>query len=408
MKKPVAISLSPNTTKADVRRAWEVLLTPVFWRRGMRLPDIAHRLSAMHAGRSVALTSSGRQALYDTLRALGIGQNKEVIIQAFTCIAVPEPIMWAGAVPVYADIKQGTYNIDPDDVRRKITSRTRAIIVQHTFGMPGPIEELQAIAREHNLILIEDCAHALGGTYKDKPLGTFGDAAILSFGRDKVVSSVFGGAVVSARQDIIHAINSVGKQRSYPPATWVAQQLLHPILFSVILPTYFSGLGKALLVAAQKVGLLSKAVEAGEKRGAKPQHFAYRFSPALGQLLDLQLTQLPQFTKRRQEIVAKYLKAFANIDKAPEWSLRLLRFPLLVDNPNQMRAAAREKKMLLGDWYDAPLAPKDSSLGAFGYTPGSCPVAEETAKKVINLPTYPSMTDGQVERVISFVKNFKF
>ena len=120
-----------------------------------------------------------------------IGEGDEVLVQAFTCVAVPNSVLWAQATPVYADI-DATLNIDPIDVEKKITNRTKAIIVQHTFGIPADMDALVALAKKHNILLIEDCAHSLGATYKGKKVGTFGDAAFFSFGRDKVVSSVFG------------------------------------------------------------------------------------------------------------------------------------------------------------------------------------------------------------------------
>lgn len=358
----------------------------------------------------IALTSSARQALYDGLRAAGIGKGDEVIVQAFTCIAVPEPILWLSATPVYADIIPDTYNIDPASVRERITEKTKAIIIQHTFGIPGPIEELRAIAREHNLLLIEDCAHALGGTYHNQALGTFGDMAILSFGRDKTLSSVFGGAVVSANQTLIRRIQQYAQERSYPPHRWVFQQLMHPVLLHLLLPLYFTGgIGKAALVLAQKLGILSKAVAVEERQGRRPGHFRYRFSPALGHLLHMQIHKLQRFTKARQDLVRVYLDELRDVvtlptipaNCEPAW----LRFPILSKDPRKLRDEALGQEMMLGDWYDAPLVPSTCSLEAFKYTAGSCPNAEDVARRVVNLPTYPLLTDKQATQVVELVKH---
>lgn len=399
MNRPIAISLSPNTEPDDVARAKHALQHPEIWNESQWVLQAEQKLEEKFSGRYVALTSSGRQAIYRVLKALSIGSGDEVIIQAFTCIAVPEPILWAGAKPVYADIKQGTYNLDPEDVRRKIKPTTKAIIVQHTFGIPAPLEELRAVADEHGLALIEDCAHALGQTHNHQLLGTFGDAAILSFGRDKTISSVFGGAVVSKNQNLIDRIRDQQRALPFPPKTWIRQQLLHPVLFDKILPNYFLlGLGKIALVFLQKFGFLSKAVAPEEKRGEKPVHFAYRFSPALAYLLVQQLDKLDHFTNRRQEIVKKYIVALSGPTNA------LLRFPLQRKDASALRKAAQGQHILLGDWYDSPLVPSDSDNSIFGYHPGSCPVAEEVGKEIVNLPTYPLLTDEQVEKVIQFVK----
>lgn len=401
MNRPIAISLSPNTEPDDVERARQAVRHPEIWSDPQWVLKAEKMVEKKFPGHFTALTSSGRQALYRVLKGFNIGPGDEVIIQAFTCIAVPEPILWAGAKPVYADIEANTYNLDPADVERKIKPTTKAIIVQHTFGIPGQIEELKTLAEKHGLALVEDCAHALGQTYQGRSLGTFGDAAILSFGRDKMLSSVFGGAVVSKNKNFIERIRDQQRALPFPPNRWTRQQLMHPVLFDKILPWYFTlALGKVALVALQKLGLLSKAVSLEEKQGKKPIHFAYRLSPALAYLLVSQLEKLDRFTSRRREIAKKYRTEFGGPSEA------LLRFPLQRENAGELRRAAQANGILLGDWYNTPLVPGDSDFSAFHYVPGSCPVAEETAQKIINLPTYPLLADEQVQQVISFMKNY--
>lgn len=393
MKRPIAISLSPNTERDDVQRAWSGLTHPKIWEDASWVLKAEKMLAEKFPGHLIALTSSGRQALYRILKAFNIGPGDEVILQAFTCLAVPAAIIWSGAKPVYADIKIGTYNFDPESVRQKIKPTTKAIIIQHTFGIPGPMAELKEIAQEHHLILIEDMAHGFQEL--------FGDAAILSFGRDKILSCVFGGAVVSRDQNLIEAVRDQQRALPYPPQKWVRQQLLHPYLLDVILPWYFRfGLGKLWLVLVQKLGFLSKAVAPEEKRGEKPEHFNYRFSPALAYLLVNQLEKHDRYTASRQEIVKKYVATFGGSATAQ------LRFPLQRYNALEIREAGKRAKMLLGDWYNAPLVPADADFAKFHYVPGSCPVAEEVAKKIINLPTYPLLTDSQVQPVIDFIKKY--
>lgn len=391
MKRPIAISLSPNTEPDDVERARHALRHPEIWQNPKWVLQAEQMVEGKFSGHSAALTSSGRQALYRALKAFNIGPGDEVIIQAFTCIAVPAAIIWTGAKPVYADVSFAGYNLNPDDVRRKIKPTTKAIIVQHTFGIPGPIEELKKIAQEHRLALIEDFAH---GFQELK-----GDAAILSFGRDKIISSIFGGAVISRNQNLIERIRDQQRALPFPPKKWVRRQLLHPVLVNKILPYYFwAGLGKIALVILQKLNVLSKAVAPEEKRGEKPEHMNYRFSPALAYLFVHQLEKLDRFTIRRQEIVKQYTAAFGGSDSA------LLRFPLQRENAEEIRTATKKQKILLGNWYNAPLVPADSDFASFHYVSGSCPVAEAVAKKIINLPTYPLMTDAQVGQVIKLIK----
>ena len=405
---PILISLSPNTEPDDVRLAWQTLFCPWTWRNEEKTQQIEQTLSSQFNFHPVALASSGRSALYHALKAFDISANDEVIIQAFTCLAVPAAIQWTGAKPVYVDINPNTYNIDPSQIAKAITKNTKAIIAQHTFGIPGPIEELRELAAKYNLILIEDLAHSFGATHNNQLLGTFGDAAILSFGRDKVISSVFGGAIVSKNEKTISKINNAQQKLPLPPKRWIIQQLSHPILFSMIKPLYFFGqTGKALLVILQKASLLSKAVQAREKTNGQPDHFSYRFSPALAALLQNQLSKLERFNLRRREISQAYLNGLArhaglpptNHHANPIW----LRFPLKVNNPAKLQNQANQEKILLGDWYNSPVAPADANSNKFNYKKDSCPIAEQTAKHIINLPTCPTMTSKQVEQIIQLI-----
>src|SRR6185436_2552703 len=110
-------------------------------------------------GYQAVAINSGRSAQYLILRALGLSKTDQVLIQAFTCIAVPNAVLWVGAQPAFADIDE-SYNLDPQRVRRAITPNTKALIAQHTFGIPADMEALHQIADEHHLVLIEDCCHS--------------------------------------------------------------------------------------------------------------------------------------------------------------------------------------------------------------------------------------------------------
>ena len=404
----IAISLSPNTEPDDIRLALKVVLTPWRWRDRQVVERVARQLSRLLDNRPAILTSSGRAALYTLLQAAGIKEGDEVILQAFTCIAVPAAITWTGAKPVYADIDPWTYNLDPRDAARKITSRTRAIIVQHTFGIPAPMDELRRLAQAHGVMLIEDCAHALGATYHGRQAGTLGDAAIFSFGRDKALSSVFGGAIVCSDPALMEKVEEQQQKLKAAPLLWIKQQLLHPLLLNIVLPLYDRfRIGQALLVLLQKLHVVSKAIELQEKRGAKPRHVSYQFPGALALLLEHQVNKLGGYTARRRAAAAAYQNSCQDSvvlprplpATEPSW----LRFPLRVPNPAALHRTARKHRVLLGDWYDTPLAPTDALPAAFGYTAGTCPVAEEAARNVINLPTHPRLTAKQLEEIIKIV-----
>jgi len=150
-------------------------------------------------------TSSGTAALHLTLLAFDIGTGDEVIIPSYVCTALLSAVNYTGASPVIADIDPVTYNLDPADVKKRLTSSTRAIIVPHMFGMPAEIDRFL----EMNIPVIEDCAQSLGSTYNNLPVGTYGDAAIFSFYATKVITTGEGGMVVSRSKKIIERIKDM-------------------------------------------------------------------------------------------------------------------------------------------------------------------------------------------------------
>ncbi|MDO8633230.1 MAG: aminotransferase class I/II-fold pyridoxal phosphate-dependent enzyme, partial [Candidatus Wildermuthbacteria bacterium] len=265
--KPISISLSPNTEPDDVLFALKLLFQPWKWRRGKANEDLEYEFAEYLQINSAVSFNSGRSALMAILSVLGFKEGDEILLQAFTCNAVPNPVLWEGLKPVYVDCREDDYNMDAEDLEQKITQKSRAVIVQHTFGLPADLEKIQSICQKHNLVLIEDCAHALGARYKGRFVGTFGKLAFFSFSRDKVISSVYGGMAVTNDTALSHQLRYFQEHAGYPSLFWVKQQLRHPLLMNwVVLPTY-SLLGKYALVLFQWFCILSKAVHWKEKQG---------------------------------------------------------------------------------------------------------------------------------------------
>ena len=143
----------------------------------------------------VIATSSGTTALHIALKCVDIGPGDEVLVPAFTFIATATSILHANAIPVFVDIDPETLNIDPNDIENRISDKTKAIIIVHIAGNPCEIDEVWKIANKYNLIVIEDCAQALGAEYKNRKVGTFGHISILSFYPTKTITTGEGGAV---------------------------------------------------------------------------------------------------------------------------------------------------------------------------------------------------------------------
>lgn len=401
----ISASLSPNTQRDDVALAAKTLLRPWVWREGKEVALAEGWFRTHFSTPTAASFNSGRAALLAILKSFGIGGGDEVLLQAFTCVAVPNSVLWAGATPRFVDIDE-TYNLDPKDLAQKITKRTKAVIVQHTFGTPANMDAIGALAQTHNLIIIEDCAHSLGASYKGRNVGSLGDAAFFSFGRDKVLSSVWGGmAIINKRTTHAKAALALREYQQalpVPGGFWIFQQLLHPVAFSLILGTYTAGFGKALLVVLQKLRLLSFPVYAEEKQGKRPQDFPARYPNALAILLIHQLKKLDAYNSQRQTIAGYYRE---NLDQRGKRGMVktdngavFLRFPLEVKNPEELLHKAKNRGILLGNWYHNVVDPTGVEFAAIGYVRGSCPNAEKAAVNIVNLPTL--ISQKQAQRVV--------
>lgn len=186
----------------DVKAVTEAIKAGMNWAVG---PNVEHfeDLIANYVGTKYALTfNSGTSALHAALLAHGIKAGDEVIVPSFTFIATANAPLFVGAKPVFADIEEKTYGLDPEDVKEKITKKTKAIIPIHYGGCPCLIEELQEISEDHNLILLEDAAESVGAEIKGKKVGSFGDSAMLSFCANKVITTGEGGCIVTNSKEI--------------------------------------------------------------------------------------------------------------------------------------------------------------------------------------------------------------
>lgn len=161
--------------------------------------EFANYIGAQHA----TSVCNGTVAIHLALEALGLEQGDEVIVPTLTYIASVNTILQAGATPVFVDSLESTWQIDPEDVRRKITPRTRAVMAVHLYGLPCDMDSLVSICKEHQLFLVEDCAEAFGTYYKGRHVGTFGDIATFSFFGNKTITTGEGGMVVANSKELL-------------------------------------------------------------------------------------------------------------------------------------------------------------------------------------------------------------
>ncbi len=276
----IFLSLSPNVEKDDIILSFKLLFSPWLWRAGEAVQKLERNLKEYLGTRHALAFNSGRSSFLAILDSLNLEKGSEVLIQGFTCNALVNPVIWSGLEPVYVDIGEKTFNMDPADLKRKITEKSKAVVVQHTFGQPADLKEIKEICEEQGLVLIEDCAHSLGAEVEGRRVGGFGKASFFSFGRDKIISSVYGGMAVTNDEKLARRIENYREKLCFPSLFWVKQQLFHPLLCEgVIKPLYpFFGAGRLVLAGVNRIGLLSKAVHKKEKyEGQKPPENAQRF-----------------------------------------------------------------------------------------------------------------------------------
>jgi perosamine synthetase len=407
---PIAISLSPNTDRNDVLHAVKILFQPWCWINcDNNIRKVENWFVKYFKVKDAVSFNSGRSALYALFKYFDIGKNDEVIIQGFTCVAVPNAVKWVGAIPVYSDVDE-SLNIDYRYLEKIITRKTKVIVVQHTFGVAADIIKIKEIAQKHNIILIEDCAHSLGATLNNRKIGTFGHASFFSFGRDKIVSSVFGGIAIINSSDLDNNKKLRFLRDNFPEPSlfFVLQQLLHPIFFSLILPFYNIIIGKVLILFLQYLRLLSYPVYKKEKSGDKPDDFPRKYSNALAYLLLPQLGKLEKMNKHRIFCAKYYQTNIKNKHiKLPgykEGSI-YLRYNILTSKSDEIYKKAKKIGILLGRWYSNVIDPVGVLFDKIGYKVGSLKKAEKYSELSLNLPTYFRLDKDGLKKIVNILND---
>jgi dTDP-4-amino-4,6-dideoxygalactose transaminase len=302
--------------------------------------DFARRLGIDHA----VATSSGTAALHLCLLALGIGSGDEVIMPAYVCTALLNAVNYVGASPVIAEIDPQTHNIDPGDVKNRLTGRTRAIIVPHLFGLPADLDSLLSL----EVPIIEDCAQSVGGLIDERPLGTLGDVAIFSFYATKMMACGEGGMVVSRSAKISSRIND--------------------------LKTY-------------------------DERQHYETRFNYKMTDIQAAIGRVQLKRLGTFIRQRRQIAHRYCKAlsFPGL-KLPSNDPAHIYYRFVIGLESDSQAVIGELNDK-GIGCNRPIhTPLHHCLNLCGY-----PVTDHTWETSLSIPIYPSLSDEDVERVIEVV-----
>ena len=224
MYERVAMS-SPDITEEDIQAVAEVVRSGQL-SLGPKIEEFEELIANYIGVRYAVAVSSGTAALHLIVRALGIGPGDEVLVPSFTFVATVNVLLYERAIPVFVDIRPDTYNLDPEDLERKITPRTRAIMVVDVFGHPADWDEILDVAERYNLRVIDDACEAIGAEYKGEKIGQFGDAAALAFYPNKQMTTGEGGVIVTNNPDIASLCRSLRNQGRRAAGEWLEHEYL--------------------------------------------------------------------------------------------------------------------------------------------------------------------------------------
>lgn len=363
---------------ADINAVVEVLKSD-YLTCGPKITELEHKLCQLTGARYAYAISNGTAALHVACQAIGLKEGDELITTPITFAASSNCALYCGATPVFADIDDKTYNIDPRSIRDKITERTKAIVAVDYTGQAVALKELRAICDEYNLVLIEDGAHSIGTKYDGQMVGSIADITTFSFHPVKTVTGGEGGAVLTNNEQYAKRI---ALYRSHG-ITREADLLEHESHG----PWYYEQIGLGM---------------------------NYRMTDIQAALVISQLDKLPMFTKRRQDIVNMYNEAFSKLDgvivqqeiKESEttrhlYILRLDLSKLKCTRKEFFEAMGAENICCNVHYIPVYYFPYYEKMG---YKKGICPKAEALYESMMSLPLYYSLTDADVLDVITAVR----
>ncbi len=358
---------------------------------------------------NVALFAKGRIALYAILRSLDLHPGDEVILPAFTCVAVPNAILYAGGRPVYVDIDPDTYTIDPAAAESAVTDRTRVIVAQNTFGLSSDLDALDAISVRHHVRIVDDCTHGLGGSYHGAPNGSVAPLSFFSTQWSKTISTGLGGFAIARDEEVAARLRGLENGATEPSAYSVA------LLRVLLLGLEHGGRGavfrrgRSLYRSLSRSGFIPSSSSRDELEGtAMPSRFLARMSNAQAHDGAQRMARLAGQVDRRRTIASRYSTWLSVNGRTPSATPvhvehAYLRYPLRVSDRSKFVAAANRVGVDLGDWFVSPIHPVTERLERWGYRPGTAPLADHATEEIVNLPTDPSLGDRAVDRVIEFL-----
>lgn len=372
MTQPFLPFVRPNITEAAIAAVTDVLRSG--WiTSGPKVAQFEAMLSEYFGGRPVRTFSNGTATMEVALRIAGIGAGDEVITTPISWVATANVILQVGATPVFADIDPVTRNIDLAQVAAAITPRTRAIMPVYLAGLPVNMDALYALAKQHNLRVIEDAAQALGSQWQGKPIGAIGDLVSFSFQANKNLTTIEGGCLV---------LNNAEEAK-----------LAEKLRLQGVTRTGFDGMEVDVLGGKFNLTDVNAAI------GIE------------------QLGRLDEITARRHALARHYFACFANssavqlgLQLPPEnfsetnWHMFQVVLPLDALNTDRAGIMGALKEQGIGAGVHYPPIHLFQLYRERGFKEGMFPVAERVGRSIMTLPLFPAMSEADVERVVAAVE----
>ncbi|MBS4959155.1 MAG: DegT/DnrJ/EryC1/StrS family aminotransferase, partial [Clostridium sp.] len=326
---------------------------------------------------------NGTDALVLALKSMGIGEGDEVITTPFTFFATAEAISAVGATPVFVDVNKETFNIDVTKIEEKITSKTKAIMPVHIFGQSADMDEINEIAKKHNLYVIEDACQAVGGKYKGRKIGTLGDIACFSFFPTKNLGCAGDGGMIVTNDDKIATIARALRTHGSGENGQKAYNLLNNIEEEV------------------------KTAEGANDTVYNPlKYYNYligfntRLDAIQAAILSVKLKEIDSWNAKRREIVELYDEALQNSDLvtpvAKDYNEHVYHMYILQsENREEVLTKLKEAGIATGVYYPVPLH-LQKVYKDLGYKEGDMPVSEYLSHRTFAIPVYPELTKEQI------------
>lgn len=353
-----------DENKENLLKAFESVLDKNWFIKGQEVSKFEKSFASYCQNQFCIGCGNGLDALYLILKAYQIGDGDEVILPSNTFIATALAVTYAGATPVFVEPNIKTYNMNPDLIEEKITSKTKAIIAVHLYGQPAQMDEINAIAQKYHLTVIEDAAQAHGALYKGQKTGSLGNAAGFSFYPGKNLGALGdGGCVVTKDEKLAEYVKALGNYGSL------------------------------------------------EKYNHIYQGTNSRLDEMQAAFLNVKLADLDKWNSERKRIAARYLTGIKNpililpevIDHVePVWHLFVIR----CRKRDELERYLKEKGIETVKHYPIPIH-LQGAYKELGIKEGSLPIAEEISKTVLSIPMYYGLSDEEIDYVIDTLNNFK-